>query len=87
MLNSGFGAVAPMPSINGFKSKADALKYAIEFTASCDSSLNKFVNYDMAQELFDFICKNVQLPDVEKNETMDAMKTLIDTVILELGDK
>ena len=36
------------------KSKADALKYAIEFTAEDGKP-----NCEAAQELFDFICKNL----------------------------
>ena len=46
-------------TMNGFKSKADAIKFAIEFTVGCDASINRAPNYNAAQELFDFICKNV----------------------------
>lgn len=54
-------------SIQNFQSKADALHYAIEFTATsaCDGS--RKADYGAAQELYDFICKNVQLPDVTPN--------------------
>lgn len=40
------------------KSKAEALKYAIEFTAE-----NGKPNYKAAQEMFDFINKNLSLSD------------------------
>lgn len=56
-----------MPNINNFSSKADALKFAIEFTASSDMSGSRTFDKEKAQELFDFICKNVELPDVRVN--------------------
>ena len=60
-------------TMNGFKSKADALKFAIEFTAGCDASINRVPNYNAAQELFDFICRNVLLPDVEPDKAADFL--------------
>ena len=54
-------------SINNFQSKAEALKYAIEFTETVNISEPNTVNYEAAQELFNFICKNVELPDVKPN--------------------
>ena len=60
-------------TMNGFKSKADALKFAIEFTAGCDASINRVPNYNAAQELFDFICRNVPLPDVEPDKAADFL--------------
>ncbi len=54
-------------SINDLQSKADAIKYAIEFTEIVEPHGSNRVNYDAAQELFDFICKNVNLPDVKPN--------------------
>lgn len=53
--------------MNNFQSKAEALKYAIEFTEIVELHGSNRVNYDAAQELFDFICKNVNLPDVRPN--------------------
>jgi hypothetical protein len=50
--------------MNDLQSKADAIKYAIEFTEIVELHGSNKVNYDAAQELFDFICKNVELPDV-----------------------
>lgn len=54
-------------SMNNFQSKAEALKYAIEFTETVNISEPNTVNYEAAQELYDFICKNVELPDVRPN--------------------
>ena len=56
-------------SMNDLQSKADAIKYAIEFTEIVELHGSNKVNYDAAQELFDFICKNVNLPDVNPNPT------------------
>lgn len=63
-------------SLQNFQSKADALHYAIEFTATfaCDGS--RKANYEAAKELYDFICRNVQLPDVTPNP-MDALSELL----------
>lgn len=68
-LLSGCGSTLYM---NSFRSKGDALKFAIEFTSSV---LENKVNYDAAQELFDFICRNVPLPDVDptKQPTFSTM--------------
>ena len=54
-------------SMNDLQSKADAIKYAIEFTEIVELHGSNKVNYEAAQELFDFICKNVNLPDVRPN--------------------
>jgi hypothetical protein len=56
-----------MPTMNGFTSKADALKFAIEFTATFSLDLTRKANTEQAKELYDFICKNVELPDVRPN--------------------
>ena len=56
----------PMPTMRGFSSKAEALQFAIEFTASSSMGGRK-VEIEAAKELYDFICKNVELPDVHPN--------------------
>lgn len=56
----------PMPTMRGFNSKAEALEFAIEFTASSSMGGRK-VELEAAKELYDFICKNVELPDVKPN--------------------
>ncbi|MBO7281047.1 MAG: hypothetical protein J6V00_07790 [Bacteroidaceae bacterium] len=66
-LNTGIMGYPLNKSINDLQSKADAIKYAIEFTEIVELHGSNRVNYDAAQELFDFICKNVNLPDVRPN--------------------
>lgn len=56
----------PMPTMRNFNSKAEALQFAIEFTASASMDGRK-VELEAAKELYDFICKNVELPDVRPN--------------------
>ena len=56
----------PMPTMRGFNSKAEALEFAIEFTASSSMGGRK-VEIEAAKELYDFILKNVELPDVRPN--------------------
>ncbi len=56
----------PMPTMRNFQSKAEAIQFAIEFTASSSMGGRK-VELEAAKELFDFICKNVELPDVRVN--------------------
>ena len=54
------------------KSKAEALKYAIEFTSTGEYP-NRQYNMRKAKELFDFICENVQLPDVETDQLSNSL--------------
>ena len=56
----------PMPTMRGFSSKAEALQFAIELTASSSLGGRK-VELEATKELYDFICKNVELPDVRPN--------------------
>ena len=58
------------------KSKADALKYAIEFTSSGEYP-NRVADMKKAKELFDFICENVQLPDVETDQLSNSLSGFI----------
>lgn len=55
-----------MPTMRNFQSKAEAIQFAIEFTASSSMGGRK-VELEAAKELYDFICKNVELPDVRPN--------------------
>ena len=62
------------------KSKADALKYAIEFTAIGEYP-NRAPDIKKAKELYNFICENVQLPDVETDRlsnSLDGFTSLMD---------
>ncbi len=52
--------------MRSFNSKAEALQFAIKFTASSLMGGHK-VELEAAKELYDFICKNVNLPDVRPN--------------------
>lgn len=54
------------------KSKADALKYAIEFTSTGEYP-NRVPDMAKAKELFDFICENVQLPNVETDQLSNSL--------------
>lgn len=65
-----------MPT-NAIASKADALQYAINTTATYGES-GVTVNYEEAQKLFDFINENVQLPDVPANATDKALGLVSD---------
>ena len=64
-----FGFTGGSPSL---KSKADALKYAIEFTASGEYP-NRTPDIKKAKELYNFICENVQLPDVETDQLSNSL--------------
>lgn len=68
-------------SLDKFQSKADALHYAIEFTATfaCDGS--RKADYEKAQELYDFICRNVQLPGVTPNPLEELVQNLKDKLV------
>lgn len=61
-----FGALSAgltgTPSMSGFKSKGEALKYAIEFATQWKDG-EKTINYPAAEELYQFICKHIELPD------------------------
>ena len=57
---------------SSLKSKADALKYAIEFTGTGEYP-NRVPDMAKAKELFDFICENVQLPDVETDQLSNSL--------------
>lgn len=57
---------------SSLKSKADALKYAIEFTATGEYP-NRVPDMVKAKELFDFICENAHLPDVETDQLSNSL--------------
>lgn len=62
-------------SVFALESKAEALKWAIEFTAGWASPDERLVRYEQAQELYDFICRNVQLPDTKNASKDDFLST------------
>lgn len=57
-------------SAGGFKTKAEALHFAIVFTATSTESGNE-LNESKAKTLFDFITSNVQLPDVDYSQAQE----------------
>lgn len=71
-LGTGFMGL-PMPTMRSFNSKAEAIQFAIEFTASASMGGRK-ADLEAAKELYDFICKNVELPDVRPNPIDDLVE-------------
>lgn len=62
----------PAPTMRNFQSKAEALQFAIEFTASTSMGGRK-ADLAAAKELYDFICKNVELPDTPLTQWKDVI--------------
>lgn len=88
-LNTGIMGYPLNKSMNDLQSKADAIKYAIEFTEIVELHGSNKVNYDAAQELFDFICKNVELPDVRPNPAdglVELAKEYIEKLVKDKGE-
>lgn len=74
-------------SAGGFKTKAEALHFAIVFTATSTESGNE-PNTDKAKTLFDFITSNVQLPDVDYSQAqMDELFETTNKMLLALASK
>ena len=75
----------PMPTMRSFNSKAEAIQFAIEFTASSSMGGRK-VELEAAKDLFDFICKNVDLPDVKPNPA-DGLVDFVKEYIEKLANR
>lgn len=75
----------PMPTMRGFNSKAEAIQFAIEFTA-CYADGCRIPNNEVAKELFNFICENVELPDIKPNP-VDGLVELAKEYIEKLTNK
>ena len=58
-------------SFDKIETKADVLKYAIEFTAE-----NGKPNYDEARKMFDFFTSLVSLPDTKEDWTKSILNVL-----------
>lgn len=69
---------SPMSSL---KSKADALKYAIEFTATGEYP-NRAPDIKKAKELYNFICENVQLPEDNIDNNRLYTQRSLDEILL-----
>lgn len=67
-------------TLSAFRTKADAMKFALEFTATANDAGVRCANYEQAQELFDFICKNVILPDTDAFQ-IEQVSGLVDKII------
>ena len=68
-------------NINQIRTKADLVKYAVEFTANPGTCCqNAIPNYEMAQGLIDFFNKNVTLPDTEACTLTDIVEGMKDEV-------
>ena len=48
---------------SSIKTKADAIKFAVEMTATRKEDYSQVLNKDAAQEVFNFFCENVELVD------------------------
>ena len=72
--------LAAYGSLSSFRTKADAMKFSLEFTAYANDEGVRCANYKQAQELFDFICKNVTLPDTDAFQ-IEQMSGLVDKII------
>lgn len=68
-------------NISQIKSKADLVKWAVEFTAQvegthCERRL--YPDYVRAQELIDFFNKNVELPEVSNSGYEEVLNKVVD---------
>ena len=78
--------LAAYGSLVSFKTKAEAMKFALEFTAKSDEDGNRVARYELAQEMFDFICRNVVLPDSDAFQ-IEQMSGLVDKIIEDINGK
>lgn len=62
-----------MPNINNFSSKADALKFAIEFTSSSDMSGSRTFERRKRKSYSSSSVKNVELPDTPLTQWKDVI--------------
>ncbi len=53
-------------------SKAGAMEFAIVMNTTSDERGRAVVNYKEVKRMFDFICRNVKLPDLPR-DSMDAL--------------
>ncbi len=67
-------------------SKATAMQYALDSTATYKNG-KKFLHTDKAKEIFDFICENVELPDVPLNAIFDELNKTMEDFRKKLDEK
>lgn len=63
------------------KSKADALKYAIEFTATGEYP-HRTPDIKKAKELYNFICENISLPAENVDTNLLYTQSILDKIAL-----
>lgn len=74
-------------AIGSFKTKAEALHFAIVFTATSTENGNEF-NKEKAKTLYEFITANVELPDVDYSQAqMDELFNTTNKMLLALASK
>ncbi len=74
-------------SAGGFKTKAEALHFAIVFTATSTENGDEF-NEEKAKTLYEFITANVELPDVEYPQAqMDELFNTTNKMLLAIVSK
>lgn len=61
---------------NTFQTKAEALKFAIDYNLRVDDKGYVYVDKEGTKDLYNFICENVNLPDTQNDYT----KTISDSV-------
>lgn len=57
----------------GFASKSDVVKFALLSSSKVTDGVVE-VDYSKAQEIIDFVCKNVELPDAPRDFTDSLIK-------------
>lgn len=74
-------------AIGSFKTKAEALHFAIVFTATSTENGNEF-NEEKAKTLYEFITANLELPDVEYPQAqMDELFNTTNRMLLAIASK
>lgn len=71
-------------------SKAGAMEFAIAINTTSDERGRAVVDYKEAKRLFDFICRNVKLPDVAVSSTdalLEGYNELMGTLAKQIDKK
>ena len=65
--------------VGGIRTKADAMKYALEMTGTMEDGAMKY-NLEEAKKVFDFYCENVKLMDSEVVSLSDIIDPVFDKI-------
>lgn len=71
-------------------SKAGAMEFAIMMNTNHDAANRVSINYKEAKRLFDFICRNVKIPDVGRDfsdSLSESYASLLQTIAKECSTK